>query len=115
MAAIGEPIFRTVSLSGKSSDTIFAPAGESQKINMVYAKAQSDGTPQNDLFFAAPAAGVESGRTQGSSTGSQEAPPIGSNAEQGIQPVVIDDQNGLYLGNDDQNAAVVVVRGIRVA
>jgi hypothetical protein len=115
MAAIGEAIFRTLSISANSSDTIFAPTGESQKINMAYAKAQADGAPKNKLFFAAPAAGVESGGTQGTSTGSQEAPPIGSNAEQGIQPVVIDDQNGLYLGNNNTDGVIVVVRGIRVA
>jgi hypothetical protein len=119
MVGIGEPTFRDVTLTSGANQTIFASTGEAEKITMVYGRNVSSGDADNTFLRVAPDAPAVSVGT-GTATGTPEEPPVGANTESGLQPVLIDDQRGLTIRNDQgpndpQTDIVVIIRGIRVA
>jgi len=125
MTEIGAAFTTTINLSGSSFTEIFAPTGEQIKITMVYAKATgtSAGNPANNKLNVSPASGTESKPIHGTVTGASGVPPIGSNSDfdsnskdiSSLQPTLITDSDGLFIGNDSSNGADVLVRGVRVA
>jgi hypothetical protein len=123
MVEIGEAVIRIVAVTAGTFTTVSAPAGETQKISMVYAKKTSGGGPANDTTSIAPATGNESANTQGSSVTRKDVPIVGGNSDPndsdsygGLQPIFIDDSNGLYIGNESgSNDIDVVVQGVRIS
>jgi len=120
MTEVGGVFITQLSLSAGSFSTIFAPSGEEIKITMVYAKSQQFAVPENAKTTVSPAIGTENDGSNG--TGGRFGPALGGNqsmgssSARGIQPVLITDSDGLYVGNKSNDLTLdVIVQGVRIA
>jgi hypothetical protein len=119
MTEVGEGFVRIVSVSGGSFTTVFAPSGEKQKITMVYFKDVGFGNADNQELFVSPANGSENSTSRGTNTGDGQTPPVGASttdsAVNALQPIIISDTDGLYIGNTGSNTNDAVINGVRIA
>jgi hypothetical protein len=122
MAEVGDVIIRPVLVSAKTFFTISAPAGETQKISMIYAKGTNAGEPRNTDIHIAPASGDETGTTQGAVSSNKDVGVVGGNPDSsaaeydGLQPIFIDEATELYIGNNNSNQTIrVIVQAIRTS
>jgi hypothetical protein len=119
MTNVGGGFVRVETVPASSFVTLFAPSDETQKITMVYGK-EGGATPRNKSLVVSPASGIETDEKQGTGSQDDEVPPLGGNASAagteifGLQPVVITDSNGLYIGNK-ASSKEVIINGVRIA